>query len=437
MSAPTLLIDSALPSLEIAWSADRITELLNKHVLPIARPGQHAEESAIDYVVYTPGKKCLVSCSFRVRGHGPHETQAALVSLAAGDQLRRRRLSPAAIFVPSEHCLVELFPVDWNLPSLPDALSATHMTAVLNDVRDADYVWADPQVLHYRPHRRCVMRYQRSGPVDDGADVFVKVYPPGSKAAEAAAVMAELRPSAAQEGLNIPQPLGVSDAVSSLLMDRARGSSMNEMMRMAGSQREAEAISGLVAGALTTLHSLPRSSDGAPRTLTSEMNRSRRHLDGLRIIVPELGHEVASMFDTISGFLDRFPTELVPVCHGDFTLNQLLCEGEDVSMVDFDRVSAGDPALDVGNLMAKLDRDTMNSNGAIVDDISEKFLEQYQLASGRRNALWERAQLTRAVAFVRSAIRSFRHAPQEFVHSGSDARSFVYLEEARRCLDLL
>ncbi len=401
---------------------------MTKHSRSLAPIAKQWKPESIRWSTHR-AEKCVIRCSFHVNDESEAQPQVALVTMKGADAAQLDHL-PDSEYASRLGCVVELFPADWALPTLPSVMSPQSMTATLGEARDPGLRWRSPDVLHYRPHRRCVLLYRPvfANEADD-VDVIVKVFPPGPSAALAADLIADLRPKAAAAGLNIPRPLGVSEPMSALIMERAAGISMKARLRASTSSIEAIGTSALVAEALSALHTLGPIPSARSRTLTSEIRRVRRHLTRLKIVAPELAGDVDALLNRIAFHDGQYPENFVSVCHGDFTLNQLLCDGDRVSMLDFDRASAGDAALDVGNLMAKLDREIKRSEHKWLEGMPEKFLEQYQTASGRTSGLVERAQLTRAFVHVQSAIRSFRHAPQEYMLNGSESRPYAYLRE--------
>ncbi len=439
MSDHTLIIDDPnLPFLELAWSPDRLTELFNHHV------SDKRVSVSVDDVIYTPATRCIIRCSLQVVEDPGSPRRSALVSMSKDSRFRPKdstephsRRNADTSYVADYGCLIEQFPADWGLPTLRGALSLSEITpvlaAALEDREDAPISWQAADVLHYRPHRRCVLRYRPEAPYDEQASLIVKVYPPGSKAEEAARRMRALRQQAASAGLDIPAPLVLDEHLNVLVMARAPGSSLKQRLRAAPTEEAARATTALAATALAALHSLHMDGGGGgPHTLSSEIARLRKRAALLALVAPELARAINASMDRVERLLHRHPLEVVSVGHGDFTLSQLLADGDHVAMVDFDRTAPADPALDVGNLMGKLYRDALDAPGTKLDGLADTFLAQYELASGRANGLADRARLVQALTIVRWALRSF--SPRG--GGGGDASSypFLLLEEANRCL---
>lgn len=431
-----MIADPVLPYLEMMWREDMLHELFVEDVVPALGLAARDLGVTIDDVVYTPGRKCIIQCTLMI----DDQPLAALVSMAKDDRLADTYASGSpgevgAVYVERFRCLVEVFPTDWELTTLPAVTSPELMAPLLAEVGGGVDEWCDPEVLHYRPHRRCVLRYQPR--VASGDELIVKVYPPGPKAALAASRMSDLRVQLPAVHLDVPRPLAVNDQFSVLIMEKAAGISMKEALRRAGSTTDAERVIDLAARALADLHTLELDHQTSFRTLEREVARLRNRSKRLKRVAPELVRSIDEAFVRLETIIGGHTGDLVSVCHGDFTLSQLLTDGVRVAMVDFDRTSPGDPALDVGNVMAKLRRDELLTPGLGYDTLAESFLEAYLSYSGPRPGLVDGAQLTGALSLVRGAIRAFRHAPADHVADGSSARALILLDEAHRCLDAL
>ena len=113
------------------------------------------------------------------------------------------------------------------------------------------------------------------------------------------------------------------------------------------------------------------------------------------------------------GFRARRPLERqappLPVApsfvHGDFGPANLLWSSGQIVVLDFDKCARGDPALDVGNLLAQLRRITVRKPDRLRDFPSarERVLDAYRgwsapdLGLDKRVAWYERATLLRKV----------------------------------------
>ena len=102
------------------------------------------------------------------------------------------------------------------------------------------------------------------------------------------------------------------------------------------------------------------------------------------------------------------------VCHGDFGWAQLLdCDGA-VGVVDFDRAAEGEPAFDLGNLVAQLLRRRGPAGRPLVDPL----IEEYELHAGR--SVRERVLPYAALVLVRKLGR-LRHEERPWLRAALSA----------------
>ena len=71
-------------------------------------------------------------------------------------------------------------------------------------------------------------------------------------------------------------------------------------------------------------------------------------------LAPRAGARLDALLVDAVTRLGDLPDEAGHLVHGDYKGDNLLVDGDRLVLLDFDRVSAGDPALDVGKLVADL-----------------------------------------------------------------------------------
>src|SRR2546422_4745478 len=117
LAEPALLRgDPELPFLATALRPEGMTPLLNRRVLPGLGRETSDGTGAIDYILYSPGKECVVRYAF------PGSGVQALITIANDDRLEKvyarhygREATGDAAYLPDERALVEIFPADWML----------------------------------------------------------------------------------------------------------------------------------------------------------------------------------------------------------------------------------------------------------------------------------------------------------------------------------
>jgi aminoglycoside phosphotransferase (APT) family kinase protein len=91
---------------------------------------------------------------------------------------------------------------------------------------------------------------------------------------------------------------------------------------------------------------------GRPATLETQVAKLRDGTEVLSQVFPELGAQMKSWLDQTVEFAQAYPA--MPLCfsHGDFTYTQLIFEGNEGGLVDFDTMCQAEPAQDLGHYLA-------------------------------------------------------------------------------------
>ena len=407
----------ALEALGDAWSRAGALRLLNVEVLPHARPGRRATEVSVDDVSHIPGRACTVHYLVGLDGGAPRERITA--TFAKDDRLARvfaehygnRRLRQPVVLVARRRCLVEFFGMDWQLPALARATDLAAMASELDALGCGAPVEVD--VLRYRPHQRCVLRYRGRG-----RTVIGKVY---RRPEDAQRVWRETR---ALQGVLLAKPLALVDG-SLLLVEHLEGRSwLDALLAAQGTEEWLRAAAEVCA----RLHGAA-SGSGDPHTLASELAQLRRRIERMAPAAPELAAEASAVLDRL---VIAEPPQLTLV-HGDFKPDQLVVTRGGLAVLDFDRVGPGDPAVDLGNFIAQLHREALVGGRESLRALADTFLAEYERITGDAGA-GERANSFRALALVRMAVRRFVHFPHLYARGATGSSPAPLLAEARACL---
>jgi aminoglycoside phosphotransferase (APT) family kinase protein len=91
---------------------------------------------------------------------------------------------------------------------------------------------------------------------------------------------------------------------------------------------------------------------GRPTTLEMQVAKLQESADVLYQVFPELGTQVKSWISQTLEFARAYP--VMPLCfsHGDFTYTQLIFDGKEGGLVDFDTMCQAEPAQDLGHYLA-------------------------------------------------------------------------------------
>src|SRR5262249_54818940 len=114
-------------------------------------------------------------------------------------------------------------------------------------------------------------------------------------------------------------------------------------------------------------------SEGLPNTTPeAEAAGLNRVAEALGFVFPHRARRAQELAQRIGASLVQDPAPFRPI-HGDFNPTQMLLSGNKVAILDLDRASRGDPAVDLGNFLSHLERDALA--GLISPDRLEKVKE--------------------------------------------------------------
>jgi aminoglycoside phosphotransferase (APT) family kinase protein len=157
---------------------------------------------------------------------------------------------------------------------------------------------------------------------------------------------------------------------------------------------------------------------GHRRTFDDELAALQQGVAAVQRVTPELGLRLAAALDQIKHCGAR--TEPLPLCfnHGDFTYGQILFDGPQSGLIDFDSVSQAEPALDLGQFLTYLRVAGLKSKlppaatRVLIDQLVDRFLETYAVVVGvpvsDRARLRERVAIYRTISLLRRSLRSWQ-----------------------------
>jgi hypothetical protein len=347
------------------------------------------------------------------------ERLAPLVAAVRGREEVAPCAAPVAVLDPLG-MVVHVFPIDGELPTLAAATDPTVAARAIGELlvangrRDIRVEGARAEPVHYSRRHRCMLRYHLVVEGGRRLVVYGKVANEGS-GAHIPAMVDALRVTFAGAGVAVPECLGFSEdlqlvvfteipgapRVAQLLLARLRGEPPGGGLTV----EDAVEACGQTAAALHT--SALRL--GARRPLHAELARLRDNLVPIRRLAPEvaepLGHwlEVAETLGAATPALDLCQ------CHGDFSYTQLIFDGPDVGLVDFDSFCQAEPALDLGQFLAylryagvKASSTTAAERARVSERLAERFTTAYTAAGGPAEAV-ERVAVYEVVSLLRMA----------------------------------
>jgi len=445
-----LRADPVLPFLEMAWSPSQMREFFNHRVLPPVWPGQKVTAVAIDGMTYKAGRQCEILYALQFADSTRGQSRWVAVTFAKKKKLReiyqryygggggastRPTLCPA-VFLPEYGCLIEFFPLDWQLPFLARALEPREVASLLfegDPAAERPRGLPKVEVLRYRPYSRCVLRYVLDAP--DGSDpqaVIGKVYQSRSQAAQDARVLNRLHPQAAACGLIIPKPLKVREEWGLLLMEQVPGTVVKLGVKQAQAPEQLKEVIELTATTLASFHCL-RFESQKVRSLQTQLQRLHNIAALHHLVAPLFAQQVEALLEQIAQLGARSSAVTHTVVHRDFVPDQLLRNKDQMGVVDFDSVCLGDPAIDVGNFMARLHHKAVSKANNNFRQLAAYFLSEYQ-ARLPEHRVGDRIHLFLSAFLVRRALRAFEVRPYDYGRAGANSLPVLLLQEAAACL---
>ena len=382
------VLQRELPGLATALDEQAMREMLQR--LLFGEDSQYAiERSNPGQAIYLGGDFCGLRYEMEVRDRASGKLLEPLVigrmfqdrDTCAGfmhDKLApvaarlrgRAELAPfaaAAALIEPLNMVVHTFPIDGDLPVLVDVTDRAYVLALLSEtlpeVQAGRFIPHGCQVdlAHYGRQHRCTLRYTLAGVGPEGSAMHQVVY--GKIAADGSGertvpVIAALRERLGASQVNIPHVLGFRPDLQLLLLEAIPGKPQVARLlkaRLAGVEPSGKLSLEESIDACGQIGAAIHGSGielGRRRTLEHELDWLARTIQSLARVSPELGALLYHWRDRIAAIARR--TEPLPLCfsHGDFTYTQLIFDGRQSGLVDFDTVCQAEPALDLGQFLA-------------------------------------------------------------------------------------
>lgn len=292
-------------------------------------------------------------------------------------------------------------PLDPAFPALARLSDPAQVPEMLARCGDAAPPAAGCSVraLRYRPGQRHVLEYRGAG----GPRLFVKLYLPGAGAPVAGAVTAlsALLEAAGVPGLHAVRPAAVLGDGDALVYREVAGTPLSRAL--GAGRRPDPSLLEQVGLLLRTVHaaapgppaSLPR------RDLATEVRTVGRACEAMAALRPDLGALAAVTVERAWRGIAALEQEPDTTLHGDLKADHLLWGPGGLQVLDIDRCSYGDPAYDLGKMLADL-----RFWGAVTGSPAAAGAELAVLAAyAAERPRLARARLYAALLLVRMAAR--------------------------------
>ena len=289
--------------------------------------------------------------------------------------------SPIAI-VEHLHMTLSVYPIDGLIPTLVDTTDPSKVGSLLAEtlpeaLSGAFSIQEVHQFLaHYGRYKRCVLRYSIDGVQTETqkpqqVTVYGKVDADGLGGATVDII------SALRERLNepqlpyrfrVPRSLGFFPDLQLLLMEALSGKPFfkpllkawieNNNRQTAGDEHLPHEEDATLEKAIQTCALIAATLHGSnihlgPRTtLEIQVDKLLEETEVLSQVLPELGTQVRSWINQTVEFSQAYSAMPERFSHGDFTYTQLIFDGKEGGLVDFDTMCQAEPAQDLGHYLA-------------------------------------------------------------------------------------
>ena len=129
---------------------------------------------------------------------------------------------------------------------------------------------------------------------------------------------------------------------------------------------------------------------------------------GIGLLCPGLAERARRIAGTLGATLCRLRRRVASI-HGDFYSRQVLFTSRTVSILDLDAAARGDPATDIGNFIAYLERDLLRGGRSAgqVEEYGDALIAGYQECASALPG--RRIRLYTAAALLRMGLKPFRN----------------------------
>jgi hypothetical protein len=269
---------------------------------------------------------------------------------------------PPLSFVPELQLLIQVFPFDYRLPGLrrlthdpPDGV----VSIITNQFGPGEWRienW-DAETVRYHVDMRAMVRLdvravERTSQQSSDIRLYAKVYAEAEAGAEAFTIQERLWQYAAENAVpfNVAQPIGWFPDLQTLLLGDVSGTSLLDVLR----QRD-ESLPALdkTSQAFAALHQLPLVDFLAERS--REVRDEDARLDRLGGAIIEAAPDLAPLVNEVIAAIRANPGDpVLGPTHFDLKPGHILLDDHHVALLDFDKLKAADPLVDVASFAVNL-----------------------------------------------------------------------------------
>ena len=373
VNAETLTGDPTLPHIEIASDPDAMLQIFRNHLQPAEDTAYDIRDCRLSRIRYRAGFRCVLQYTLSITELDSGEESNLPVSgtmYAASGKAERasrkllttdlRQETPDAwlifepvSFIPDLDMLVQIFPYDRRLPTLPK-LAAGPPPALerllLGRFGEGDWfaeAW-EVEPVRYRNGLSAVLAYTaRARNRGTGETAYRRFYIKTQRKASGEDRALPAVREAAVDFLDVAQPIAYLRDLDALVLDEVPGVSLEELLleghNPAGTMRK-------IARDLAAFNQI----DIIPErrhTLSEQIASLERSGSLLRWACPHLIPEIDSIIAAVTDHLEEVQPRPT---HRDLKTDHIFLHENRTILIDFDLFAGADPVLDPALLMARL-----------------------------------------------------------------------------------
>jgi hypothetical protein len=370
-----LASDSLLPQRDILLNADEVARRLSSR---LGAGGPLSIDSCERLrTKYRVGDSLRVLHRIRV-GESDFTVAARTFPRGGSGRAYERALGAAVNCGPLRAVVhdAELATVFWTFPNDRRIAGLSALTDIPAELaRLFVPAWTRSRVVAYAPEKCATAEC-----LDDESNVlaYAKVYR-GDEGRRVFGIYEALGRGAspAANGVRLPRALGYGEAQRMLLLEPIAGRRIADLNGL-----ELTNGYGRLGAALAALHGLPPP-EGLPPSSRLDVARLRRAARIIGQARPDVREEARALAERLAARQETANDR--PVClHGDVHPKNGILRGDRLALIDLDQAAFGDPANDLGSLLASLSYNRLSGllTRAAAQTLGDAFLEGY--AGGRQ-----------------------------------------------------
>ena len=376
MSVKPLPADPVFPGLGVASDPEIMRGIFADYLRPLSGGTYRVTDCRLSRVCYRRGARCVLQYTLRLADSDTGHERIRWVTgvMYAKDRTRRKwekvqasytggipddfsAFEPRA-FVPHLEIVVEVFPYDRRLPTLPLVMVGPSpelerpLLARFGPDNWHTEAW-NVEPVRCRAEPGATLRFTVQARNDttgrtDERRFYAKVYrdEEGERTYRALQAL-QSRADEGGEKFTVGMPITYLSRLHTLLQEETPGTSLQDLLLR---DEDTSAVVRKAARALVALH-LDAAVTPQRHRLQDQVTALERTGRLLRWACPDLGADIEDTIGAVVAGLEEVPP--APT-HRDLKLDHILLDGDRLALLDLDTFAEGDPILDAANVLAHL-----------------------------------------------------------------------------------